>query len=134
VFKNVPTVTEFYKHHMTFDLTGAQKRVIKGIHKDLTSAKQMNRLLQGDVGSGKTIVAFITMLIAADNGAQSVLMAPTEILADQHFTGLKEFADRLGIKIGKLTGSSKTKERRERHEQLRSGEMSMTARTHPLVE
>ncbi len=134
VFKHVPTVTEFYKNHMTFDLTGAQKRVIKEIHKDLTSGKQMNRLLQGDVGSGKTIVAFITMLIAADNGGQSVLMAPTEILADQHYTGLKEFADRLGINIGKLTGSTKTKERRIIHEQLRSGEMKMIVGTHALLE
>ncbi|NEM99614.1 ATP-dependent DNA helicase RecG [Pontibacter burrus] len=134
VFKQVPTVTEFYKNHMTFDLTGAQKRVIKEIYTDLTSGKQMNRLLQGDVGSGKTIVAFITMLIAADNGAQSVLMAPTEILADQHYTGLKAFADRLGIKIGKLTGSTKAKERRELHEQLRSGEMKMIVGTHALLE
>jgi ATP-dependent DNA helicase RecG len=134
VFKQVPTVTEFYKNHMTFDLTNAQKRVIKEIHKDLTAGKQMNRLLQGDVGSGKTIVAFITMLIAADNGAQSVLMAPTEILADQHYTGLKAFADRLGINIGKLTGSSKTKERKVLHEQLRSGEMKMIVGTHALLE
>jgi len=134
IFKQVPTVTEFYKNHMTFDLTGAQKRVIKEIHKDMTSGKQMNRLLQGDVGSGKTIVAFITMLIAADNGAQSVLMAPTEILAEQHYTGLKVFADRLGINIGKLTGSTKTKERRTIHEQLRSGEMKMIVGTHALLE
>ncbi|PKV62515.1 ATP-dependent DNA helicase RecG [Pontibacter ramchanderi] len=134
VFKQVPTVTEFYKNHMTFDLTNAQKRVIREIHKDLTAGKQMNRLLQGDVGSGKTIVAFITMLIAADNGAQSVLMAPTEILADQHYTGLKEFADRLGINIGKLTGSTKTKDRKVLHEQLRSGEMKMIVGTHALLE
>ncbi|MBC5775924.1 ATP-dependent DNA helicase RecG [Pontibacter sp. KCTC 32443] len=134
IFKQVPTVTEFYKNHMTFDLTGAQKRVIKEIHKDMTSGKQMNRLLQGDVGSGKTIVAFITMLIAADNGAQSVLMAPTEILADQHYVGLKAFADRLGINIGKLTGSTKTKERKILHEQLRSGEMKMIVGTHALLE
>jgi ATP-dependent DNA helicase RecG len=134
VFKQVPTVTEFYKNHMTFDLTNAQKRVIKEIHKDLTAGKQMNRLLQGDVGSGKTIVAFITMLIAADNGAQSVLMAPTEILADQHYTGLKEFADRLGINIGKLTGSTKTKDRKVLHEQLRSGDMKMIVGTHALLE
>ncbi|WP_242929447.1 ATP-dependent DNA helicase RecG [Pontibacter vulgaris] len=134
IFSQVPTVTEFYKNHMTFDLTGAQKRVIKEIHKDLTAGKQMNRLLQGDVGSGKTIVAFITMLIAADNGAQSVLMAPTEILADQHYVGLKAFADRLGINIGKLTGSTKTKDRKELHEQLRSGEMKMIVGTHALLE
>lgn len=134
VFTQVPTLNEFYKNHMTFDLTNAQKRVIKEIYKDLTAGKQMNRLLQGDVGSGKTIVAFITMLIAADNGAQSVLMAPTEILADQHYTGLKEFADRLGILIGKLTGSTKTKDRKILHEQLRSGEMKMIVGTHALLE
>ncbi|WP_114781987.1 ATP-dependent DNA helicase RecG [Botryobacter ruber] len=134
VFKEIPTLNTFYKEHMTFDLTNAQKRVVREIYKDLTAGKQMNRLLQGDVGSGKTIVAFITMLIAADNGAQSVLMAPTEILADQHYTGLKVFADRLGINIGKLTGSSKTKARRELHEQLRSGDMKMLVGTHALLE
>ncbi|MHC2991811.1 ATP-dependent DNA helicase RecG [Pontibacter sp. HJ8] len=134
VFGQVPTLNEFYKNHMTFDLTNAQKRVVKEIYKDLTAGKQMNRLLQGDVGSGKTIVAFITMLIAADNGAQSVLMAPTEILADQHYTGLKAFADRLGINLGKLTGSTKTKDRKVLHEQLRSGEMKMIVGTHALLE
>jgi len=134
VFRQVPTLTDFYKNHLTFDLTNAQKRVVKEIYTDLTSGKQMNRLLQGDVGSGKTIVAFISMLIATDNGAQSVLMAPTEILADQHYVGLKKFADTLGINIGKLTGSTKTKERRELHEQLRSGEMKMIVGTHALLE
>ncbi|WP_242923706.1 ATP-dependent DNA helicase RecG [Pontibacter liquoris] len=134
VFNQVPTLTDFYKNHLTFDLTNAQKRVVKEIYKDLTAGKQMNRLLQGDVGSGKTIVAFITMLIAADNGAQSVLMAPTEILADQHYVGLKKFADSLGINLGKLTGSSKTSERKVLHEQLRSGEMKMIVGTHALLE
>ncbi|WP_187264462.1 ATP-dependent DNA helicase RecG [Pontibacter beigongshangensis] len=134
VFNNIPTLNEFYKNHMTFDLTNAQKRVVKEIYKDLTAGKQMNRLLQGDVGSGKTIVAFITMLIAADNGAQSVLMAPTEILADQHYQGLKKFADSLGILLGKLTGSTKAKERKVLHEQLRSGEMKMIVGTHALLE
>ena len=134
VFKNVPTLTEFYNHHLTFELTNAQKRVIKEIYKDLGAGKQMNRLLQGDVGSGKTIVAFISMLIAADNNAQSCLMAPTEILADQHYTGLKQFADLLGINIGKLTGSTKQRERRIIHEQLLSGEMKMIVGTHALLE
>jgi len=134
VFKHVPTLTEFYNHHLSFELTNAQKRVIKEIYKDLCAGKQMNRLLQGDVGSGKTIVAFITMLMAADNGAQSCLMAPTEILADQHYTGLKEFADLLGINIGKLTGSTKQRERRIIHEQLLSGEMKMIVGTHALLE
>jgi ATP-dependent DNA helicase RecG len=134
IFKNIPTLTEFYNHHLSFDLTNAQKRVIKEIYKDLCAGKQMNRLLQGDVGSGKTIVAFLTMLMAADNGAQSCLMAPTEILADQHYTGLKVFADKLGIPIGRLTGSTKTKDRRRIHEQLLSGEMKMIVGTHALLE
>jgi len=134
VFKEVPSLVDFYKNHLPFDLTGAQKRVIHDIYKDFCSGKQMNRLLQGDVGSGKTIVAFISMLMAADNGAQSCLMAPTEILADQHYIGLKQYADQLGITIGKLTGSSRTSERRVLHEQLRSGEMHMLVGTHALLE
>lgn len=134
IFKNIPTLTAFYNHHLGFELTNAQKRVIKEIYRDLCAGKQMNRLLQGDVGSGKTIVAFLTMLMAADNGAQSCLMAPTEILADQHYTGLKAFADKLGINIGRLTGSTKTKERRRIHEQLLSGDMKMIVGTHALLE
>jgi len=134
VFKEVPTLVDFYKNHLTFDLTGAQKRVIHDIYKDFCTGKQMNRLLQGDVGSGKTIVAFISMLMAADNGAQSCLMAPTEILADQHYTGLKVYADALGIKIGKLTGSTRTSERRVLHEELRNGTMHMLVGTHALLE
>jgi ATP-dependent DNA helicase RecG len=134
VFKNVPTLTTFYNHHLSFALTNAQKRVIREIYQDLCAGKQMNRLLQGDVGSGKTIVAFLTMLMAADNGAQACLMAPTEILADQHYTGLKEYADKLGIVIGKLTGSTKKKARGILHEQLRSGEMKMIVGTHALLE
>jgi ATP-dependent DNA helicase RecG len=134
IFRNVPTLTEFYNNHLGFELTNAQKKVIKEIYKDLCAGKQMNRLLQGDVGSGKTIVAFLTMLMAADNGAQSCLMAPTEILADQHYTGLKAFADKLGINIGKLTGSTRIKARRQLHEQLLSGEMKMLVGTHALLE
>ncbi|MDO7874905.1 ATP-dependent DNA helicase RecG [Hymenobacter sp. ASUV-10] len=134
IFKEVPTLVDFYKNHLTFDLTGAQKRVIHDIYKDFCNGKQMNRLLQGDVGSGKTIVAFISMLMAADNGAQSCLMAPTEILADQHYQGLKVYADQLGINLGKLTGSTPTRERRVLHEQLRSGEMHMLVGTHALLE
>ena len=134
VFKEVPTLVDFYKNHLTFDLTGAQKRVIHDIYKDFCTGKQMNRLLQGDVVSGKTIVAFISMLMAADNGAQSCLMAPTEILADQHYTGLKVYADALGIKIGKLTGSTRTSERRVLHEELRNGTMHMLVGTHALLE
>ncbi|PSR56020.1 ATP-dependent DNA helicase RecG [Adhaeribacter arboris] len=134
VFKQVPTLTEFYNNHLAFDLTNAQKRVIKEIYKDLGAGKQMNRLLQGDVGSGKTIVAFIAMLIAHDNGAQACLMAPTEILADQHYVGLKQYADKLGILMGKLTGSTKQSDRRILHEQLQSGEMQMIVGTHALLE
>ena len=134
VFSEVPSLVDFYKNHLPFDLTGAQKRVIHEIYKDFCNGRQMNRLLQGDVGSGKTIVAFISMLIAADNGAQSCLMAPTEILADQHYTGLKVYADALGINLGKLTGSSRTAERRVLHEQLRAGTMHMLVGTHALLE
>ncbi len=134
VFKSVPTLTTFYNEHLPFDLTNAQKRVIKEIYRDMCSGKQMNRLLQGDVGSGKTIVAFICMLMALDNGAQGCMMAPTEILADQHYHGLKAFADQLGIHIGILKGSSKTSERRVLHEQLESGEMKIIVGTHALLE
>jgi ATP-dependent DNA helicase RecG len=134
IFNEVPTLVHFYKEIMPFDLTGAQKRVIHEIYKDFLAGKQMNRLLQGDVGSGKTIVAFIAMLMAADNGAQSCLMAPTEILADQHYQGLKVYADQLGINLGKLTGSTPTRVRRELHEQLRAGEMQMLVGTHALLE
>ena len=134
VFNQVPTLVDFYKNHLPFDLTGAQKRVIHDIYKDFCTGQQMNRLLQGDVGSGKTIVAFIAMLMAADNGAQSCIMAPTEILADQHYVGLKAYADELGIHIGKLTGSTRTAERRVLHEALRNGTMHMLVGTHALLE
>jgi len=134
IFNEVPTLVHFYKNVMPFDLTGAQKRVIHEIYKDFLAGQQMNRLLQGDVGSGKTIVAFIAMLMAADNGAQSCLMAPTEILADQHYQGLKVYADQLGLNIGKLTGSTRTAARRVLHEQLREGTMQMLVGTHALLE
>ncbi len=134
IFNLVPTLVDFYNNHLSFDLTGAQKRVIHDIYKDFCTGRQMNRLLQGDVGSGKTIVAFIAMLMAADNGAQSCLMAPTEILADQHYMGLKVYADALGIHLGKLTGSTRTADRRVLHEQLRAGTMHMLVGTHALLE
>ena len=134
IFSEVPTLVHFYKNIMPFDLTGAQKRVIHEIYKDFCNGQQMNRLLQGDVGSGKTIVAFIAMLMAADNGAQSCLMAPTEILADQHYQGLKVYADLLGLNLGKLTGSTRTSQRRVLHEQLREGTMQMLVGTHALLE
>ncbi|MCX2744855.1 ATP-dependent DNA helicase RecG [Mangrovivirga sp. M17] len=127
-------LTEFYENHLPFELTNAQKRVIKEIYRDLKSGKQMNRLLQGDVGSGKTIVAFVSALLAIDNNAQCALMAPTEILADQHYRGLKPFADELGISIEKLTGSTKKSERTRIHDKLMSGELNILVGTHALIE
>ena len=97
----------FFKEHLPFELTNAQKKVIKQIRNDLGSNAQMNRLLQGDVGSGKTIVALLCMLLAMDNGFQACLMAPTEILAQQHFNGLKELLDKTDVRIEMLTGSTK---------------------------
>jgi ATP-dependent DNA helicase RecG len=134
VFSHTNLVKEFYEHHLPFTLTGAQIRVLQEIREDLKTGKQMNRLLQGDVGSGKTIVAFITMLFALDNDAQACLMAPTEILADQHYQGLKKFADLLGVNIGKLTGSTKKKDREIIHKQLLDGSMQIIVGTHALIE
>lgn len=124
----------FYENHLPFNLTNAQKRVVKEIRKDLASKAQMNRLLQGDVGSGKTIVAFLAMLIALDNGFQACLMAPTEILATQHYQGLKEFCGTIGVEIDILTGSAKAKERRSIHKRLESGELQILIGTHALLE
>lgn len=124
----------FYKNKLPFDLTNAQKRVLKEIRKDIGSNAQMNRLLQGDVGSGKTIVALLTMLIALDNGFQAALMAPTEILATQHFHSLVELLEGMSIKVKLLTGSVKTKERKIIHEQLESGELHILIGTHALIE
>lgn len=125
---------KFFNEHLPFELTGAQKRVIKEIRLDMGSGKQMNRLLQGDVGSGKTLVALMNMLIALDNGFQACLMAPTEILANQHFETISELLQPLGINVGLLTGSKKTKERRILHEQLQNGEMKILIGTHALFE
>ncbi len=124
----------FFSEHLPFELTEAQKRVIKEIRNDLGSNAQMNRLLQGDVGSGKTIVAFMAMLIALDNGFQACLMAPTEILSVQHYNGLKEWANRLGTSIALLTGSTNTSRRRKIHEKLESGELDILIGTHALLE
>tara|TARA_R110000796_G_scaffold96719_1_gene203089 strand:- start:531519 stop:533612 length:2094 start_codon:yes stop_codon:yes gene_type:complete len=134
VFNDSSLLTDFYNNHLPFDLTNAQKRVIKEIYFDMKSGKQMNRLLQGDVGSGKTIVAFICMLLAVGSGAQASIMAPTEILADQHYQGLKPFADALGIGIAKLTGSSKKSERKMIHAGLLDGSISILVGTHALLE
>lgn len=125
---------DFYQNHLPFELTNAQKRVIKEIRNDLGSNAQMNRLLQGDVGSGKTIVALLSMLIAKDNGFQSCLMAPTEILATQHFNGLSELANNLNINIKLLTGSTKTSERRIIHEELENGSLDILIGTHAILE
>ena len=124
----------FYKNHLPFELTNAQKRVIKEIRNDMGSNAQMNRLLQGDVGSGKTIVALMSMLIALDNGFQSCLMAPTEILANQHFMGLSELAKELNINIKLLTGSTKTAARKIIHEELENGTLHILIGTHALLE
>ncbi|OYX83625.1 MAG: ATP-dependent DNA helicase RecG [Flavobacteriales bacterium 32-34-25] len=125
---------EFYQNHLPFELTNAQKRVIKEIRTDMGTNAQMNRLLQGDVGSGKTIVAFMSMLLAMDNGFQACLMAPTEILANQHFIGLSELAKNLNIKIKILTGSTKTSDRRIIHEELENGTLQILIGTHALLE
>lgn len=127
-------LNSFYKDHLPFELTGAQKRVIKEIRQDTLSGFQMNRLLQGDVGSGKTLVALMVMLIALDNDFQACLMAPTEILANQHYLGISEMLQKLGIRVGLLTGSSRKKEREELHEQLLSGELQILIGTHALIE
>ena len=125
---------DFYQNHLPFELTNAQKRVIKEIRIDMGSNAQMNRLLQGDVGSGKTIVALMSMLIALDNGFQSCLMAPTEILANQHFNGLTELAKELNVNIKILTGSTKIASRRIIHEELENGSLHILIGTHALLE
>lgn len=124
----------FYEKHLPFELTGAQKKVIKEIYADIRSGQQMNRLVQGDVGSGKTMVAFLSMLIGIGSGFQCAFMAPTEILADQHFKGLKEQVKPLGIHIAKLTGSTPTSERKLVHEGLLSGVITILVGTHALLE
>jgi len=124
----------FFQSHLAFELTNAQKRVIKEIRNDLGSPAQMNRLLQGDVGSGKTIVAFMSMLIALDNGFQACLMAPTEILSVQHYNGLLELCNKLEISIFLLTGSTNTSKRREIHEKLENGSLDLLIGTHALLE
>ncbi|MCW3118768.1 MAG: hypothetical protein JWM28_2850, partial [Chitinophagaceae bacterium] len=124
----------FYKEYLPFQLTGAQKRVIKEIRGDTARGHQMNRLLQGDVGSGKTIVALLTMLLAADNGYQSCLMAPTEILAKQHYAGIVSLLKGLPVKVGLLTGSTKTAERRRLLKELEEGSTQILIGTHAVIE
>ena len=124
----------FYKEHLPFELTNAQKRVIKEIRQDLGSNAQMNRLLQGDVGSGKTIVALMSMLIGLDNGFQVCLMAPTEILSVQHYISLVDYCKRLKISIKLLTGSTKASDRKKIHESLENGDLDILIGTHALLE
>ena len=135
VFEKVgENFTSFYNNHLPFDLTNAQKRVLKEIRKDVGSGAHMNRLLQGDVGSGKTIVALLTMLIAIDNGYQATIMAPTEILAIQHYNGIVELLAETTIKVELLTGSSRTKKRREIHAGLEDGSLHILIGTHAILE
>jgi ATP-dependent DNA helicase RecG len=134
LLKETNLLNEFYHKHLPFELTNAQKRVIKEAYSDMKSGRQMNRLLQGDVGSGKTMVAFICMLIAVGSETQAALMAPTEILADQHYKGLKVFAEKMGLEIALLTGSTKKSERVKIFEKLQSGELHILVGTHALLE
>jgi ATP-dependent DNA helicase RecG len=125
---------DFYKHHLPFELTGAQKKVIKEIRTDTATGKQMNRLLQGDVGSGKTIVAVLIMLLAADNGYQSCLMAPTEILAQQHFKTISTLLDKIDIPVKLLTGSTKAAARKKILLELETGALKILIGTHAVIE
>lgn len=134
VFSKTNLITEFYNKHLLFELTCAQKKVIREIYRDMRSGKQMNRLLQGDVGSGKTIVAFLCMLLAINGGAQAAMMAPTETLAIQHFNGLKPLALKMGLHMGLLTGSTKTSERKIIHQMLLDGNLHILTGTHALLE
>ena len=124
----------FYRDRLPFELTGAQKRVIREIRKDIGSGRQLNRLLQGDVGSGKTLVALMSMLIALDNGYQACLMAPTEILASQHFATLQKMLGDMPVKYSLLTGSTKKAEREEIHNSLMDGSLHILTGTHALLE
>ncbi len=134
VLGSTQLLTDFYTRHLPFELTNAQKRVIREIFEDMKSGKQMNRLIQGDVGSGKTMVAFISMLLAIGSGAQTCLMAPTEILANQHYEGLRGYAEAMGLQIALLTGSTKKATRKVLHEALESGELTLLVGTHALLE
>ncbi|MBR4714707.1 MAG: ATP-dependent DNA helicase RecG [Bacteroidales bacterium] len=124
----------FYNERLTFELTGAQKRVVKEIRADMKSGHQMNRLLQGDVGSGKTLVALLCMLIAIDNGCQACLMAPTEILANQHYANIKQMLEGLGVNVELLTGSVKTAAKKKIKQRLQAGEIDILIGTHAVIE
>lgn len=124
----------FYESYLPFSLTNAQKKVIKEIRKDLSTGKQMNRLLQGDVGSGKTLVALMTILMAIDNSCQACIMAPTEILATQHYRNIQKFLKDMPVNVKLLTGSTKKNEREVIHAGLRNGELNLLIGTHALIE
>ena len=135
VFEKVGELfNSFYKKHLPFELTGAQKRVVKEIRTDVMKGFHMNRLVQGDVGSGKTIVALMAILLAIDNGYQACLMAPTEILANQHYEGILQLLEPLGVRVELLTGSVKKKSRVPLMEDLKSGELKFIIGTHALIE
>lgn len=134
VFAKSQLVKDFYDNHKPFELTDAQKRVIKEIYSDLQSGFQMNRLLQGDVGSGKTITAFVCMLIAISNGYQTSIMAPTEILAMQHYQGLSELCEPMGLRIALITGSTKKSLKNEHMAALQNGQLDIIVGTHALIE
>lgn len=133
-----PRIGEFfnnyYNNYIPFELTGAQKRVLREIRNDMRTGRQMNRLLQGDVGSGKTMVAFMTMLMAIDNGFQAAIMAPTEILATQHYETIKGWGEMIGLRVELLTGSTRAKARREIHQGLLDGSINIIVGTHALIE
>ena len=135
VFDKVGTYFhDFYDNHLPFELTGAQKRVLKEIRNDFKTGQQCNRLIQGDVGSGKTMVAMLSMLIAIDNGFQACMMAPTEILANQHYDGLRDWAETLGLRMELLTGSTTKKKREQLLIDLAEGNIHILVGTHALIE
>ncbi len=135
VFEKVgDTFNTFFNQYLPFELTGAQKKVIREIRADIKSGKQMNRMLQGDVGSGKTLVALMSMLIAIDNGFQAAMMAPTEILANQHYNTLNTFLKDMPVRVELLTGSTKTKQRKEIHNGLEEHSLNILVGTHALIE
>jgi ATP-dependent DNA helicase RecG len=135
IFQDVGSVfTTFYSDYLPFELTNAQKKVLKEIRKDFLTGKHMNRLLQGDVGSGKTLVALMTCLMAIGNGYQTAIMAPTEILANQHYESITNLVSELPIEVALLTGSTKKNKRAEIHEKLLSGQVSLLIGTHALLE
>ena len=125
---------EFYSNYLPFNLTNAQKKVLKEVRKDVASNAHMNRLLQGDVGSGKTIVALLTMLLAVDNGFQASIIAPTEILATQHYYAISDLLKKMNISVDLLTGSTKVKKRREIHKNLENGQLHILIGTHAILE